>query len=97
MQKTKITLSHSINDWPAVGFKGTNIVEAKKSPTVDGEVMTDDHSFEDDDDINDKVDDGDDDDNDDDLEGDDNDDDNDDDSHQNNDSKRHPPTLRGQI
>ena len=38
---TALTKKTITNDWPAVGFKWTNIVEtsAKKSPTVDGGVM----------------------------------------------------------
>ena len=84
-KKTKIT-----NNWPAVGFKWTNIVETSAKKVSNSWWWGDDHSFEDGDDhsfedINDMVYD--------DLDG----DDNDDDSHQNNDSKHHPPTLRGQI
>ena len=38
---TALTKKKITNDWPAVGFKWTNIVEtsAKKSPTVDVGVM----------------------------------------------------------
>ena len=41
MMITALTKKTITNDWPAVGFKWTNIVEtsAKKSPTVDGGVM----------------------------------------------------------